>query len=138
MVKMLKIYRTRYTLRMEKERDEKWVFWTDPFILEESDAEMNRFAKQSGDTFESFWEVYKRYGLMLPCNTWMRGIFSKKRRIEFFFDYAPTWVDNGEKRKWTIEEELIEIQLSMEQLMKIKPADKVIEYLKERGIEKIF
>ena len=135
---MLKIYRTRYTLRMEREKDEKWVFWTDPFILEESDAEMNRFAKYSGDTFESFWEVYERYGLMLPCNRWMRGIFSKKRRIEFFYGYAPTWVDNGEKRKWMIEEELMEIQLSMEKLMKIQPADSVIEYLRERGIEKIF
>lgn len=133
---MLKIYKTRYTLRMEKEREEKWVFWSDPFILEEEKAEANRFTKNFGDTFDSFWEAYEKYGLMLPCNRWMRGLFSKKRRIEFFWNYAPTWVDNGEKRKWLIEEEFFDVEISMKELMKLK-SDSVIEYLKERGINKI-
>lgn len=130
---MLKTYYTRYTLTINGE-----VYTTHtrrPVILREENVITKEF---SGKTFQSFWEIFPEYGIIIPGNTWLRGLFSKKRRIEFFDSYCnfKTWVDNGEEREWSFKIEDFECEVSMKELLECK-SDLVIEYLKERGINKI-
>lgn len=130
---MLKTYYTKYTLTIN---GEEYITNTRrPIILNEKDVAIKEF---SGKTFQSFCEMFPNYGLIIPGNSWMRGIFSKKRRIEFFNTYCnfKTWIDNGEEREWSFKIEDIECEVSMNQLLECK-SDLVIEYLKERGINKI-
>lgn len=130
---MLKTYYTRYILTIN---GEKYITSTRrPIILDEDKIAIQEFC---GKTFQSFWDLFKDYGLILPGNCWMRGIFSKKRRIEFFDNYCDfkTWIDDGEEREWSFKVEDIECEVSMKELLECK-SDLVIEYLKERGINKI-
>ena len=128
---MLKTYLTRYTLTIN---GDKYVTNTRrPIIAREPE-----FKEFKGNTFASFWELFQIYGLIIPGNCWTRGIFSKKRRIEFFDSYCvfDTWIDNGKEREWSFTVEDYEYETTMKELMECE-ADLVIEYLKERGINKI-
>ena len=132
---MLKAYKIHYKFTLEG-MEEDWYKSSDIFLEEESKAN-KEIQKFEGQTFQSFWDLHNEFGLILPSNRWNRALWSKKRRIEFFFDLAPTWVDNGkEERKWTLEIVWGEPEMTMKQLFEL-PAEKVIQYLKERGIDKI-
>ena len=131
---MLKAYRVYYKLTMEKANEDFYKF-SEIFLEEESNEDIQTF---EGKTFQSYWDLHEKFGVILPSNRWNRTVFSKKRRIEFFLDYTPAWVDNGkDERAWTFEVMKVEEpKMSMTQLFKL-PAEQVIQYLKERGIDKI-
>lgn len=131
---MLKAYKVYYKLTMEGAKRDFYEC-SGVFLEEESNENIQTF---EGKTFQSYWDLHKNFGVILPSNTWYRTVFSKKRRIEFFLDFAPTWVDNGkDERAWTFEVmQVEEPKMTMEQLFKL-PAEQVIQYLKERGIDKI-
>lgn len=134
MIIMLKAYRVYYKLTMEKANEDFYKF-SEIFLEEESNEDIQTF---EGKTFQSYWDLHEKFGVILPSNRWNRTVFSKKRRIEFFLDYTPAWVDNGkDERAWTFEVMKVEEpKMSMTQLFKL-PAEQVIQYLKERGIDKI-
>lgn len=131
---MLKVYRTRWTLNLDGAIEKDWCYWSDPYFKYEDDIEAK--TTLNGKSFQSFWDLMYEYGLVIPANRWKRGIFSKKRRIEFICGYAKTWIDDGSEREWTLETEIVEIHPKMSELMKMD-AELFIEYLKERGINKI-
>lgn len=127
---MLKTYYTKCTITIN---EKTYTTTTNNFILEESEI-LNK--EWRGKTFQGFWDISRELGLLAPCNHWLRALWSKKRRIEFFTPIFKTWIDNGEEREWLVKMEDVETTLTMEKLMKCD-ANLVIQYLKERGIEKI-
>lgn len=131
-INMLKVYKMEWKLNLDGSEE-----WHDnsgkKFLEEEHGEEITTFR---GKDFQSFWDLFEDFGLMIPANRLNQGFFSKKRRIEFFWDYAKIWVDNGEEREWTLKVRIVETKCTMEELMKMD-SELVIQYLKERGINKI-
>ena len=76
---MLKAYRVYYKLKMEK-ANEDFYKCSEIFLEEESNEDIQTF---EGKTFQSYWDLHEKFGVILPSNTWTRTVFSKKRRIEF-------------------------------------------------------
>ena len=130
-INMLKVYKMEWKLNLDG--SEEWHDSGKKFLEEEHGEEITTL---KGKDFQSFWDLFEHFGLMIPANRWNQGFFSKKRRIEFFWDYAKTWVDNGEEREWTLKVRFVETKCTMEELMKMD-SELVIQYLKERGINKI-
>ena len=103
-------------------------------LLDSTEVKVNEVLG-SGKTFDSLWDFIQKSGkgLLVPATLWERGLFSKKRRIEFF-TRTETWVDNGEEREWSvIIDDSTPCKLTVEELKHFE-VEKVIKYLKDCGL----
>lgn len=132
--KMLKVYTAKYTFEIDGEV--KHIQTTTPYLKEEVADPIQIL---EGNTFESLWQIMTdgRYALFTPGNCWKKGLFSKKRRIEFFTSKTKAWAENGAERNWrlTIEEKITKV--SMVELAKLDE-EQVMEYLKGKYFLKKF
>lgn len=99
-------------------------FETSVQLLESPHAE-----EIAGNDFDSLWDLNIKYGCILPLDTWT---FKKGRALYLrdSFHGIKEWKNNCKPWKLVISSE--ETTISMERLMRFD-ADKVIQYLKERG-----
>ena len=84
----------------------------------------------SGSDFNSLWDLYEKYNLLLPFSAWN---FKKGRLLSFYDSLRDIkeWKNNCKPWKFVINSE--ETTISMNRLMQFNSED-VIQYLKERGI----
>lgn len=104
-------------------------------LVDENEAKLQETIKGKGKTFESLYNFMSTTdsGLVIRGNCYEHGFFSKKRRIEFYDDTIKNWIDNGIEREWKLSFQDKPRSLSMKKLMELD-ADKVIQYLVERGL----
>ena len=83
----------------------------------------------SGSDFNSFLDLYQKYSAVLPFNEWKL----KKGRAFYFYDSFCGIKEWKECKHWSFVISSKETSISMERLMRFD-TEKVIKYLKERGI----
>lgn len=127
---MMNFYQAEYIFYIDgkKFNCNSWTVLADSSTIDE-------LTKWSGNTFESLWQFYEKYPLTIPANRWLRGIFQKKRRIEFFRKIK-TWVDDGSLREWKFVAKYEVTTAYMSDLKRFK-VDDVIQYYKDRNMNTI-
>lgn len=128
---MLKTYYREHTLKIDD-----IIVYTDNHnvLVDESEANLTPTIIKSGDTFESMWNLItneKKY-------FWQRlytNFFTKKRKIEFC-QYGWVWKEKKFNLKWEYIVIDKECTVSLKEFQNF-PIEKVIQFYKERGIEKI-
>ena len=129
---MMNTYKRAITFKIDGEitRTLSWVV-----LIDDEEVNTEKKIEASGNTFESLWNYLGtgKHNLAIPANTWTRAFWSNKRRIEFFTK-TKTWVDNGVEREWELYFEPDEkTKVSMGQILDFEE-DRVVKYLKERGL----
>lgn len=128
---MLKTYCREYTLKV----DNIIVYTNNHYVLvDETEANLNPTIIESGDNFESIWNLIKS-GKRYFWQSLYTNLLTKKRRIEFYQN-GWIWKEKEFNLKW---EYIIidkEVTVSLKEFQDF-PVEKVIQFYKERGIEKI-
>lgn len=129
---MMNTYRRNITFKIDGKitRTLSWVV-----LIDDDEVNTEKKIEANGNTFESLWNYLGtgKHNLAIPANTWTRAFWSNKRRIEFFTK-TKTWVDNGVEREWELYFEPDEkTKVSMGQILDFEE-DRVVKYLKERGL----
>lgn len=125
---MMKVYKRHFRFTMD---GKKHCDCSSIFLAEEHEVEKKEF---KGETFQSLWDLMETYDLVIPGNQWTRGMFSKKRRIEFFHTFK-TWKEDGSVRPWTFECYDKEFEhATLQDIMKYRDYEKAIKFFKERGL----
>lgn len=129
---MMNVYKRVITFKIDGKvtRTLSWVV-----LIDDEEVNTEKKIEASGNTFESLWNYLGtgKHNLAIPANTWIRAFWSNKRRIEFFTK-TKTWVDNGTEREWELYFEPDEkTKVSMGQILDFEE-DRVVKYLKERGL----
>lgn len=129
---MMNTYKRVITFKIDGEitRTLSWVV-----LIDDEEVNTEKKIEANGNTFESLWNYLGtgKHNLAIPANTWTRAFWSNKRRIEFFTK-TKTWIDNGTEREWELYFAPDEkTKVSMGQILDFEE-DRVVKYLKERGL----
>ena len=129
---MMNTYKRVITFKIDGKitRTLSWVV-----LIDDEEVNTEKKIEANGNTFESLWNYLGtgKHNLAIPANTWTRAFWSNKRRIEFFTK-TKTWIDNGTEREWELYFEPDEkVKISMGQILDFEE-DRVVKYLKERGL----
>ena len=115
---------------------------TYPVLKDESEVEKETILIE-GDNFDKFYEDAKgtlnKYIGSLEFGVWFvaKTLF-KRRRYVLLRNWVEgneyKYIDNGEPLSYYISEYYFEISVSMKELFELEDSEKVIQYLKERGM----
>lgn len=129
---MIKAYYITYELIVEGtivNRDQ-----VGPTLFEEEKE--TSIIEHKGETLESFLEFASEGHFYIPYYRTGKTLFKKQNYISFNDDWNPTITFKGcdKALNWKVITETRETDISLEQLFKIRDSEKVIQYLKERGL----
>ena len=121
---------------------------TYPVLKDESEVAEETILVE-GDSFDKFYKDAK--GTLNECGTlnkyigslafgvWFVGktLFKRRRYVllrDWVEDNEYKYIDNGEPLSYYVSEYYVETSVSMKELFESEDSEKVIQYLKERGI----
>lgn len=137
---MLKVYLSTYVFTVNGKEFNREQ--SPPYLEEEKPNKITTEEIFSGYDFESLLTCLEVTELN-KCDNFVFGCYKKDpNKKKIYFDngdnytgfFGTTIKNNGRPVEWSVTEITKEIEVSMERLFQIGDSEKVIQYLKERGL----
>lgn len=131
---MLKAYHVFYNFSING----KTIYTvSDIRLLEDTGVTDTKEIILQGDDFSSLATVLKDKNLphwYFNFSCFGKTLFKKEPTMYFFYDIGCVCYRSKEIQKWEVTKTVKEYNISMKELFNMRDSEKVIQYLKERGI----